>query len=98
MSKQIKINTSDFIFIIILLILIISLFYLIIKFNYNEELCSQNPLVYGVRKLGEKNNAELTCTCYFKPDKNPLIQRPKLEINKDEIIINYIGGKSVKLK
>jgi len=91
-----KKKLNDLVFIILILIFTLILLYLIIKFNHQEELCSQNPLVYGVRKLGEVNNADLMCTCVFEQD-NPLVQRPILKINKDEMIIESIYG-GIKIK
>ena len=82
-------NKNDTIFITIILVMIIILVYLIIQFNHKEELCSENPLVYGVRELGEKNHAELYCTCSFNPSSNPLIEYPILKVNKEGMIIEF---------
>ncbi len=39
-------------------------FGLVIDDKKNEQICSQNPLVYGVQTLERINNANFTCSCY----------------------------------
>lgn len=65
--------------------IITTIFFLIAAFS-DEIKCKANPLVYGVKYLGDKNNATMTCLCKFdnEPDYTIIV-------NKKEWILNYTG-------
>ena len=80
-----------FIFFLVLFAIVL-LIYAIIQIKTDGSKCMLSPLVYGVDKLSEINNADLSYTCTFSKEGTPIIT-----VQKKELKVDFIGGSNQRI-
>lgn len=89
--------TIDIIIISGILFSMILLIYIFIIFKSDAGQCYQDPLVYGVSKLGEANNADLVLKGYFLRDGSPLVIVTKHNVTMEANPSGSLSSPSSKL-